>query len=187
MQYNSSKYKYMSQIVSLQMEKLWCVLSIGLLVSFHSYGQKKLANLLKKNNTESVSYIYVNELSQSDITPILLDAREKREYQISHLPDALWIGYDTFDMQKFNQQNISKDTSIVVYCSLGIRSENIAEQLIQNGYTRVQNLYGGIFEWKNQGNTVVNILNQPTDTIHAFSKEWSKWLKKGIKYIPNEH
>jgi len=68
-----------------------------------------------------------------------------------------------------------------VYCSLGIRSEDIAEKLKKAGYNNVLNLYGGIFEWKNKDFTVYNSEGTQTEKIHTFSKEWSKWLTKGIK------
>ena len=69
----------------------------------------------------------------------------------------------------------------MVYCSLGVRSEDIAEQLKKAGYNKVKNLYGGIFEWKNNGFPIYNLENKETDSIHTFSMKWSKWLKKGIK------
>jgi hypothetical protein len=42
-------------------------------------------------------------------------------------------------------------------------------------------LYGGIFEWKNNDFPVFNSEGKETDKIHAFSKEWSKYLYNGIK------
>ena len=74
-----------------------------------------------------------------------------------------------------------KNATIIVYCSVGIRSEDIAEKLQKAGYKNVFNLFGGIFEWKNKQNVVVDTNNNPTEKVHTFSKEWSKWLKKGIK------
>jgi hypothetical protein len=71
-----------------------------------------------------------------------------------------------------------------VYCSLGIRSETIANQLKKAGYTNIKNLYGGIFEWRNKGFKVYNSEDKKTDSIHAFSKAWSKWLTKGTKVYP---
>lgn len=68
-----------------------------------------------------------------------------------------------------------------MYCSLGIRSEHIAEKLKKRGYTSVYNLYGGIFEWKNKDYKVYDSNEKETDNIHAYSKAWSKWLKKGNK------
>ena len=74
-----------------------------------------------------------------------------------------------------------KNAKIVVYCSLGIRSEDVAEQIMKAGYTNVYNLYGGIFEWKNKDQKVVNEKGKATENVHAFNKEWGKWLKKGKK------
>ena len=61
----------------------------------------------------------------------------------------------------------------------GIRSEDIAIKLKKEGYKNVKNLFGGIFEWKNNNLKIYNQKNQTTDSIHAFSKKWSKWLKNG--------
>jgi hypothetical protein len=40
------------------------------------------------------------------------------------------------------------------------------------------NLYGSIFEWVNQGNPVVNKDNQPTQQVHTYNKNWSRWVEK---------
>ena len=48
------------------------------------------------------------------------------------------------------------------------------------GYTNVQNLYGGIFEWKNKGNSVVDSTNIVTQNVHTFSKQWRVYLKSGV-------
>lgn len=110
---------------------------------------------------------------------LLLDAREVSEYQVSHLSGARQVGYDKFDISVL--KDVSKDRDIVVYCSVGYRSEKIAERLVEGGYTRVSNLYGGIFEWVNQGNEVVDMSEKKTDRVHAYSSSWGVWLNKGIK------
>jgi rhodanese-related sulfurtransferase len=143
--------------------------------------QESLSELLKKYNNESVPYISVQELAMPKTDAILLDARELREYEVSHLKDAIHIGYDEFNLKNTTEQLNNKDQMIVVYCSLGIRSEDIAEQLKNEGYTNVYNLFGGIFEWKNNDFKVYNLNNETTENVHVFSKEWSKWLIKGNK------
>ncbi|CAM1359174.1 Rhodanese-related sulfurtransferase [Tenacibaculum sediminilitoris] len=151
------------------------------LVSVNSFSQKNLQQLLKKYNTESIPYISISEL-QKEKEVILLDAREPKEFEVSHLKNAICVGYDFFNLENtLKKLPKDKNTKIVVYCSLGIRSEDIAEKLQKEGFTNIFNLYGGIFEWKNQGNTIVNLQNNPTEKIHAFNKEWSKWLHKGEK------
>jgi len=109
---------------------------------------------------------------------IFLDARELEEFKVSHLPNALHVGYKDFDIQKW--QHLNKEKSIIVYCTVGYRSEKIAEQLQKNGFKNVKNLYGGIFEWMHQNKPIVNN-KKPTDSIHTYNKEWSQWLQKGIK------
>ena len=156
------------------------IIYIFLFFTSISFSQNSISKLLKKHNTESVPYMTVQELAMPKTEAILLDARETSEYNVSHLKDAICVGYDFFDIKTVTENISDKSTKIVVYCSLGIRSEDIAEQLKNKGYTNVFNLYGGIFEWKNNDLKVYNSEGE-TDDIHAFSKEWSKWLTKGKK------
>lgn len=143
-------------------------------------GQKKMDKTLKTLNKESVPYVYVNEINSLD-SMVLLDTRKKEEYNVSHLKNAIWVGYDNYDEEKVLSQISEKETEILVYCSIGVRSEDIGEKLQKAGYTNVKNLYGGIFEWKNQDKTVYNNNTIETDSVHAFDKQWGKLLKKGIK------
>lgn len=105
---------------------------------------------------------------------IFLDAREKSEYNISHIPGAKYIGYDHVNQELIDQ--LSTEQTIVLYCSVGYRSEKVGEIFQRKGFKEVYNLYGSIFEWVNQGNPVVDQLNQPTKKIHTYNKSWSKWL-----------
>jgi rhodanese-related sulfurtransferase len=108
---------------------------------------------------------------------ILLDSREAKEFAVSHLQGAKYVGYDYFDIARLSA--IAKDKEIVVYCSVGYRSEKIGEKLKAAGYTNVKNLYGGIFEWINAGNVLVNDKNLVSSKVHGFSQEWGIWVKKG--------
>ena len=125
----------------------------------------------------------VPELSVSDLDTVqhavLLDAREKNEFEVSKIENAQWVGYDDFSLDRV--KDIPKDEEIIVYCSVGYRSEKVSEQLIEAGFTNVHNLYGGIFEWKNQGKVVVDSTNAETERVHAYSRVWGIWLKRGEK------
>jgi len=157
-------------------------LFLFLLFSATAVGQETIEKTLKRFNTESIPYIAVEHLNLNrDV--LLLDAREKEEYEISHLPKAIWVGHRTFDADAVIAQIPKQDQEIVVYCSVGVRSETIGEKLKLMGYTDVKNLYGGIFEWKNKGNVVVDTLGRETEKVHAFSKEWAKLLTKGEKIL----
>ena len=145
--------------------------------------QKTMDDILKKYNDESVPYITSEILASSQNNPaiVLLDTREKSEYTVSHIKGAIYAGHETFKVSNISETIKDKDTPIIVYCSLGVRSEQIGKKLQKAGYTNIQNLYGGIFDWKNKNYPVVNTQNKETDSVHVYSKEWGKWLLKGKK------
>jgi len=64
-----------------------------------SIGQNKISKALKTWNQQTIHYTYVENLSTTD-TITFLDTREKEEYDVSHLKNAIWIGYKKFDEQK---------------------------------------------------------------------------------------
>lgn len=126
----------------------------------------------------SVPSVSVDSLTHLRDSVVLLDTRSRPEYEVSHIKGARFVGYESFDSTKV--ANLPKDTAIVAYCAVGYRSEKIAEQLQQMGYTNVKNLYGGVFEWKNQGHTVVTN-SGPTEKVHAYDRIWERWLNRGEK------
>jgi len=122
----------------------------------------------------SVPVISVQDLHKNLSDYIILDAREKEEFDISHIQGAQYIGYNKF--RKKSIKEIPKDSKIVIYCSVGYRSEKIGKKLQKMGYTNVQNLFGSIFEWINQGYPVVDNLNHPVFKVHTYNKKWSQWV-----------
>ncbi len=147
----------------------------------HSENKKfdlMLSSVLKFSvPTISCDTLYVHQSNY-----VLLDAREAHEYNISHLKGAQNIGYDKFELK--NLGNITKNTPIVVYCSIGYRSEKIGEKLQQQGYTNVQNLYGSIFEWTNKGFPIVDNQGAKTNLLHTYNQTWSIWANgKKVKKV----
>jgi len=137
-----------------------------------------------KNNiiSKTVPLISVQKLKKVEETKkplLILDAREKNEYNVSHIKNAKYVGYDNFKIK--NLKSIDKETTIVVYCSVGYRSEKVGEKLKKAGFKKVMNLQGGIFDWVNQGYTVYDNDGKETKKVHAYDKSWGKWLTKGEK------
>jgi rhodanese-related sulfurtransferase len=110
---------------------------------------------------------------------VFIDSRGKGEYNVSRIPNALWVGFENPKLEQL--EKLEKDTPLIIYCSVGYRSEKIALQLEKKGFTQVYNLYGGIFEWVNQGNTIVDSDGEETDKVHAYNRIWGVWLNKGEK------
>lgn len=125
----------------------------------------------------TVPEVSVGEVKNGEV--LLLDARAKEEYGVSKIEGARWVGYDDFSLERVD--DLAKDKEIVVYCSVGYRSEKVTEKLKNAGFQHVSNLYGGIFEWVNQGMPVVDASGQTTQKVHAYDRVWGIWLKEGEK------
>ena len=77
-------------------------------------------------------------------SPKLLDVREPWEFEKCRLDGSLLV-----PMRQIPQaiQDLDQDQEIVVICHHGIRSRAVAAYLVNNDFSRVINLSGGIDEW----------------------------------------
>ncbi|MEM1000938.1 MAG: rhodanese-like domain-containing protein [Bacteroidota bacterium] len=157
-------------------------LSLGLVVGAAaqtSEAYKKKLSTLYKGTVPVMQPADLDAALDQGEPIILLDTRAPREYEVSHLPGATFVDYDHFNKKAV--KDLDRNARVVVYCTVGYRSERIGEQLKKLGFTDVHNLYGGIFEWKNQGHDVVDEAGNATEAVHTYSKQWSKWLQTGKK------
>ena len=143
--------------------------------TFNPLFKQKLHSLL----SFTAPIISVEELKKGYDEYIVLDTRAKKEYEVSHLPGAIFVDYSSFDYEKI--ASLVSGKNVVVYCSVGYRSEKVVAKMKAQVATEVYNLFGSIFEWKNKGFEVVDSNQQPTDKVHTYNKSWGKWLEKGIK------
>jgi rhodanese-related sulfurtransferase len=128
----------------------------------------------------SVPLISVEDLIKLNKKEVyILDTREEEEFNVSHIKNARNVGYFWFDMRKI--YDIPMSATIVLYCSVGMRSEKIGEKLLEAGYKNVYNLYGSLFEWVNQGNPVYKKNGVQTSEIHIYNESWSRWVSRGTK------
>ena len=145
-----------------------------------SRSQAEFDNMLEKMYKKTVPLIYSNEvIEQNPESFVILDTREKEEYEVSHLDGAIWVGYDNLQTERIEE--LSKDKPVLVYCSVGYRSERVGKKLQDMGFQKVWNLYGGIFDWKNRDYEVINQAGKPTEKVHTYNRKWSQWLRKGEK------
>jgi rhodanese-related sulfurtransferase len=158
--------------------KNWTLLVVLVLVNFaFSQNPQGFDKMCKGYIKGTVPLAKPSQLKfeMSKNTPVyILDAREKSEYETSHIKGARFIGYDDFKISLV--KDIPKDSKVYVYCSIGYRSEKIGEKLQKDGFKNVSNLYGGIFNWANSGFPIENKEGQPTKEVHGYNKKWSKWL-----------
>jgi len=136
--------------------------------------QTEFSSMIDSYLSYTVPLISVEDLDEIKDHVILLDAREKEEYKVSHIAGAVHVGYDNLNEKRIGE--LDKTKTVVVYCSIGYRSEKIAEVLQKQGFRNVLNLYGSIFEWVNKGKPIVDNNNEETWKIHTYNKKWSKWM-----------
>lgn len=108
----------------------------------------------------------------------VLDTREKEEFEVSHLQGAKWVGYDAFSLEKV--EGLDKNQPVLVYCTVGARSQDIGKKLRDAGFKQVYNLYGGIIHWSNESKPLFKD-SLPTHQVHTYSRTWGVWLTSGEK------
>lgn len=158
------------------------LISLFMMLGMVSYGQKfkqkSFDLMVRQLLSHTVDEVRSDEI-KNDSSILFIDARERREFDISHIGEALWVGYDDFDTSRI--EGVDRDRKVVVYCSVGYRSEKVGEKMEAAGFKSVYNLAGGIFDWTNKGLPIVDSLGQSTDKVHAFNKAWGIWLNEAEK------
>jgi rhodanese-related sulfurtransferase len=106
--------------------------------------------------------------------PLVLDARTKVEYQVSHLRDAVYI-----DPGRPSDRPLAgrpKDAPIVLYSSVGYRSARVALWLGGQGYSYVKNLAGSLFQWADEDRSVFRD-GRPTLEENPYDGRWGLLLE----------
>jgi rhodanese-related sulfurtransferase len=137
-----------------------------------------LLRTLYRNTVPTISVATLAAELRKPDGPLLLDIRNPAEYRVSHLHGARFVPYDSLKTEQF--VGVDRNQPVVVYCSVGVRSEQMGERLHALGFRHVRNLYGGLFEWVNEGYPVYNAQGR-TANVHPYSMLWGAWLKRGRK------
>ena len=146
--------------------------------SFLGYAQKNIDELLARYNNQSIPYISVQELRMDQHKYLILDTRKKEEYDVSHIPGAVWAS-ERPNKTLVDSLLTTNTKPVVVYCTVGIRSEHFGASLKKMGVAEVKNLYGSIFAWKDAGFKIIDNTGKETENVHSYSRIWKKFLKTG--------
>jgi molybdopterin/thiamine biosynthesis adenylyltransferase/rhodanese-related sulfurtransferase len=82
--------------------------------------------------------------------PLLVDVRERDEWDEGHLPGAVHIPRGFLE-SRIEQASPDQARPLIVYCASGNRSAFAAKTLEELGYERVSSLTGGFTDWKRNG------------------------------------
>src|SRR3984893_15888665 len=100
---------------------------------------------------------------------VLVDVREKIEWNDGHIPGAIRVPRGYLELQ-IEEAVPDKSQKVVLYCAGGVRSLMAGNTLQQMGYTDVVSMAGGFGQWKGSGYNFV----QPRTMSDAQSKRYSR-------------
>lgn len=114
-----------------------------------------------EDSREGVEYVNNLELIQrinSNPKLILLDVRNKEEYDAGHLKGATWLERGVVEYT-LSRTLRDADAEIIVYCAKGNRSAQVVKALKKNGYKNVKS-HLGLEEWVKEGYSIYNYLGE---------------------------
>ena len=88
--------------------------------------------------------LQVKELLDSGTDIVLVDVREKWEFEYCHIPNSIHISVTDIP-DNFSRLETIKP--LILVCHNGRRSRHIGEELIKNGFNNLINLKGGVDQW----------------------------------------
>ena len=142
------------------MKKVLCIISVLLCILLTACGDATSIGIIggadgptsiivaekgEKAMYEQITAEEAKNIMDSGLEHIVLDTREKEEFDEGHIPEAILIPYTEIEVMA-EEKLPDKDALILVYCRSGRRSKIASESLAKLGYTNVKE-FGGIIDW----------------------------------------
>lgn len=144
--------------------------------------------------TENASPVPENETKRAYV---IVDCRREDEFDVSHIPKANHLPFQTDDesiirfikeeKDKQSHLNASADElNLVCYCSLGYRSSLLAQRItnivkndpeLSSKGVNAWNLEGSIFKWANEKRPLVDMYEKSTKFAHPFNLTFGMFLQ----------
>lgn len=131
------------------MNALSKIIKLAITLIIMTMSTTQITGCNSSDNITSVSAPEFDKEIKAD-SVVLLDVRTPQEYAEGHIDGALNINIQSDDFRQRAEKELSKDSTILIYCRSGRRSMEAAGILSELGY-KVVNLKGGIIEWKGDG------------------------------------
>jgi len=117
-------------------------------MSEHRGFQDLVADAKKKITEISPTDAAAKAKSSSDA--VIVDVRDKDEFDESHIPDAVHMSRGLLEYE-IEEKFPDRNTTIICHCGGGGRSALAAESLQKMGYKNVRSMAGGFRAWKAAG------------------------------------
>lgn len=116
-------------------------------------GTVKTSDQLVKEAKASIKEVSVDEVKKlidNKEKIILLDVRDKEEFETGYIPGAINLSRGLLEF-KISTMIPDKNAVIIVYCGIDLRGPLAARTLNELGYKNAVNIIGGLKAWKAAG------------------------------------
>jgi rhodanese-related sulfurtransferase len=103
-----------------------------------------------KSSIREVTVAEVRKMIDSHEKIVLLDVRDRDEFETGHIPGAINISRGTLEFM-VNMMIPDKSSRIIVYCGVDLRAPLATRTLNEMGYRNAVNIIGGLKSWKEAG------------------------------------
>jgi molybdopterin/thiamine biosynthesis adenylyltransferase/rhodanese-related sulfurtransferase len=103
-----------------------------------------------KSEIEEVDAGRARELLDAAEPPVIIDVRERDEWEEGHLPLAVHVPRGHLE-SRIERAAPDRARPVILYCASGNRSAFAAKTLEELGYEQVSSLAGGYTDWKRNG------------------------------------
>ena len=98
------------------------------------------------NTFKTITAEEVNDfIKDNNIT--ILDIRDEESFSESHIPSAIRLSGNNIDEII---ENSNHEDNILIYCYVGISSQNVAQHFCNLGFKKIYNLEGGYTEFSKE-------------------------------------
>jgi sulfur-carrier protein adenylyltransferase/sulfurtransferase len=131
--------------------------------------QELLSKVRSEIREISVEDTKARAVEASSGGPVLIDVRERDEYEQGFVPRAQWIPRGFLEL-KIEDAVPERDRELILYCAGGTRSALAARSLQDLGYTKVSSMAGGFRAWKNAGFAFDRPRTLSADQVKRYSR-----------------
>jgi rhodanese-related sulfurtransferase len=113
----------------------------------------KTSDQMVKEAKAAIKEVSVAEVKQMVDTKekiVLLDVRDKEEFETGYIPGAINISRGMLEF-KVDMAIPDKNAKIIVYCGIDLRGPLATKTLNDLGYRNAVNIIGGLRVWKDAG------------------------------------
>jgi len=134
---------------------------------------------LTSNGYADVNVSEAKQMIESNLDLVILDVRTVEEYNEGHIEDAILIPVSELE-GRIDELDEGKET--LVYCRSGVRSVTASQILVDNGFSSVYNMLGGITAWRDAACPVYVKYPSIQEAINNVQEGDTIYVSSGIYY-----